>query len=222
MLARCVILLCIMPKKSPRILVVDDEPDITATVQSYFGRRGFLVNTAASGKDALEIIKSSKPDLVFLDLTLPEMTGKEVLQKLREFDQKTKVIIITGHTLESEREDQEFRSLGIVAYLNKPLILEELARIAESVLGNKFSTKEAERYKFVRRAEPLSVSEIAHRLKNLLGNMRNSCEVFLLNKKDGIYNDKSSEELEKMSEEIIRDVIKTVDQAMEVFDKEKK
>lgn len=211
-----------MVRKIPKILVVDDEPDITAAVQSYFGRRGFLVSTTASGKEALEIIKSSKPDLVFLDLTLPEMTGKEILYKLREFDKKTKVIIITGHTLESEYEDQEFQSLGIVAYLNKPLVLQDLEKIIGDVLGNKFSLKDVEKYKFIRRAEPLSLSDIAHRMKNLLGNMRNSCEVFLLNKKDGIYNDKSGEELEKMSEEIIRDVIKTVDQAMEVFEGEKK
>jgi len=73
-------------KIQPKILVVDDEPDITASFQSFFGRRGFLVNTAASGKDALDIIKTSRPDLVFLDLTLPEMHGKEVLKELREFD----------------------------------------------------------------------------------------------------------------------------------------
>lgn len=117
----------------PKILVVDDEPDITASFQSFFGKRGFLVNTAASGKDALDIIKTSKPDLVFLDLTLPEMSGKEILEALRKFDKKTKVIIVTGHTLESEKEDKEFQTLGISAYLNKPVILETLEDIVRSV-----------------------------------------------------------------------------------------
>ncbi len=112
-------------KAQPKILVVDDEPDIIASFQSFFGRRGFLVSTAASGKDALDIIKISRPDLVFLDLTLPELTGKEVLKELRTFDKKTKVVIITGHALESE-DEEEFRSLGISAYLNKPIVLEKL------------------------------------------------------------------------------------------------
>ncbi len=205
-------------KIQPKILVVDDEPDITASFQSFFGRRGFLVNTAASGKDALDIIKTSKPDLVFLDLTLPEMTGKEVLKELRAFDKKTKVIIITGHALESEAEDREFQSLGTSAYLNKPIHLEKLLEVVESIFKNKFSPKDFEIYKLVRQVEPPSISAIAHRLKNLLGNMRNQCEVFLLNKRDGIFNDKPEKEIEKMSDEIIEDVIKTVDQVMEVFE----
>jgi CheY-like chemotaxis protein len=205
-------------KIQPKILVVDDEPDITASFQSFFGRRGFLVNTAASGQDALNIIKTSKPDLVFLDLTLPEMHGKEVLKELREFDKKTKVIIVTGHALESEDEDKEFQSLGISAYLNKPIVLEKLVEIVELILENKFSARDFEKYKLIRKAEPPAISATAHRLKNLLGNMRNQCEVFLLNKRDGIFNDKPEKELGKMSEEIMQDVIKTVDQVMEVFE----
>lgn len=203
-------------KIQPKILVVDDEPDITASFQSFFGKRGFLVNTTASGKDALDIIKTSQPDLVFLDLTLSEMHGTEVLKELRQYDKKTKVIVVTGHTLESEREDQEFQSLGISAYLNKPIILEKLLEIVQSVLGNKFNPKDLEQYKLIRKIEP-SIGAVAHQLKNLLGNMRNQCEIFLLNKKDGIYDDKSEKELEKMSDEIISEVIKTVDQTMEVF-----
>ncbi len=205
-------------KIQPKILVIDDEPDITASFQSFFGRRGYLVNTAASGEDALNIIRSSKPDLVFLDLTLPEMHGKEVLKKLRQFDKITKVIIVTGHTLESEDENKEFQSLGISAYLNKPIVLDKLVEIVESVLRNKFSLQDFDKYKLVRKADPPAISSITHKLKNLLGNMRNQCEVFLLNKKDGIYNGKSEKELEMMSEEIMQDVIKTVDQAREVFE----
>lgn len=204
-------------KVLPKILVIDDEPDITASFQSFFGKRGFLVNTASSGKDALEIIRTSKPDLVFLDLTLPEINGKEVLKELRSFDKKTKVIIITGHALESEAEDEEFQSLGISAYLNKPIVLDRLLEIVESIFQGKFSPKDYEKYKLVREAEPPSLSAIAHRLKNLLGNMRNQCEVFLLNKRDGILSDKPDKDLEKMSDEIIEDVIKTVDQVMAVF-----
>lgn len=200
----------------PKILVVDDEPDITASFQSFLGKRGFLVNTTASGRDALEMIKTSKPDLVILDLKMSEMSGREVLEKLRRFDQQTKVVIVTGHTLESQVEDNEFQSLGISAYLNKPIHLEKLLEIVESILGHKFNPKELEQYKLIRQTG-VSLPSRTHRLKNLLGNMRNQCEVFLLNKKDGIYNDKSQTELENMSDEILKDVIKTVDQTMEVF-----
>jgi len=212
-----------MAKKNPKILVVDDEPDITASFQSFFGRRGFSVSTTASGKDALEIIKTSKPDLVFLDLTLEELNGKEVLKTLREYDKKTKVVIVTGHTLDSENEEKEFNLLGISAYLNKPLIIDDLVTIVESILGDKFSPKDFEKYKYVRREER-PISSVVHKLRNLLGNIRNKCEVYLLNKKDGIYNNKSQEELSTISDEIIENAMKTVDQAIEVLDgiKEKK
>ena len=203
-----------MSPKIPKILIVDDEPDIIFSFRSFFGRRGFLVNTTASGKDALQLIKTSKPDLVLLDLTLPEMTGKEVLLRLREYDKKTKVIIVTGHMLKSEEENKEFQSLGITAYLNKPINLKELENIVGLIFKNKFSIKDAEKYALVRKRSSSS-SRTTHRLKNLLGNIRNQCEVFLLNKKDGIYKDKSDKELEEMSSKIIQDVIKTVDEAIE-------
>lgn len=206
-----------MAKKHLKILVVDDEPDITSSFQSFFGRRGFSVSTTASGKDALEIITTLNPDLVFLDLTLPEISGKTVLRRLREFDKKTKVIIVTGHALESQLEDQEFQSLGVSAYLNKPLKLEELEGIAAAVLKNECSIKDTEKYKLIKPDPSLSTSEIVHRLKNILGNMRSTCEVFLLNKRDGIYDDKTDGELNGMSEEIIRDVVQTVDRVMVVI-----
>ena len=98
-----------------------------------------------------------------------------------------------------------------------PINLEKLLEIVESILGNKFSPEDFEKFKLIRQTEQ-PLSSVAHRLKNLLGNMRNQCEVFLLNKRDGIFNGKPEKELEKMSDEVIEDVIKTVDQVMEVFE----
>ncbi len=63
-----------MSKEQPKILVVEDEPDVCNSFQSYFGRRGFLVSTTPSGTEALTIIKSSQPDLVILDLKLADET----------------------------------------------------------------------------------------------------------------------------------------------------
>lgn len=180
------------------------------------------MNTTASGEDAVEIIQTSKPDLVFLDLALPEMSGKEILRKLREHDKKTKVVILTGHTLESEDEDKEFKSLGISAYINKPVVLDQLDAIVNSVLGDKFSAKDFEKFKLVRKIEPVPASSMRHRLKNLIGNIRSQCEVFLLNKRDGIYADKSQEELEQMSDKIMQDVIETVDQITKVLEDDQK
>ncbi|MCK5581456.1 MAG: response regulator [Candidatus Omnitrophica bacterium] len=207
-----------MVKKNPKILVVDDEPDVIAHCQSYLGRKGYSVNTTASGVDAVSMIKTLKPDLIILDRSIPDMDGIDVLRALRQFDQETKVIILTGYSLDSEEDRQIFYDLGISKYIEKPVVLEELENTILMLLGGGYSV-EGIKQKEVLRSRTASLRSIAHKMKNLLGNIRNECEIFLLNKKDGLYDDKTKEELEEMADEIIADVIETVDQAREVFNK---
>ena len=66
-----------------RILVVDDEPDITALVAYHLARAGYRVKTAATGPEALEAVRPEPPDLIVLDLMLPGRSGLEVLAELR-------------------------------------------------------------------------------------------------------------------------------------------
>jgi len=206
-----------MVKNIPKILIVDDEPDITSYCQSYFSRRGYLVNTTASGIDTISLVKTLKPDLVILDRSIFDMEGKEVLRAFRQFDEKVKVIILTGHNLEEEEERLEFQTLGISAYLEKPVDLKHLEEIVIDLLGDNFRLEGLQDKKI---DKPLDEAfrPIAHKMRNLLGNMRSECQLFLLNKRDGFYDDKSSEELEKMAEEIMRNVMEIVDQTVEIFD----
>ena len=66
-----------------RILVVDDEPDITALVAYHLAKAGFRVSTAANGPDALKAAREERPDIVILDLMLPGISGYDVLAELR-------------------------------------------------------------------------------------------------------------------------------------------
>jgi len=66
---------------SHRILVVDDEPDITALVAYHLAREGYRVTTAANGYDALKAASHERPDLIALDLMLPGMSGYDVLKE---------------------------------------------------------------------------------------------------------------------------------------------
>ena len=66
-----------------RILVVDDEPDITALVAYHLARSGYRVSTATNGQDALKSAREERPDVVVLDLMLPGVSGYEVLRELR-------------------------------------------------------------------------------------------------------------------------------------------
>lgn len=117
----------------PKLLIIDDESDIRQFAQSYFKKRGIEVFTAASGREGLEIISATSPDLVLLDMRMEEMSGIEVLQELRIKNLPTKVILVTG--IEDVEVSEQARALGIVDFLHKPLDLDRLEKIVMTALG---------------------------------------------------------------------------------------
>ena len=110
-----------------KLLIVDDEVDVREFARSFFKKRGMEVFTASGGVEALNIIDQIKPDLVLLDVRMEQMTGVDVLKKLRENKNDVKVIMVTG--VEDEEVINEANSWGVRGYIHKPLILDELERI---------------------------------------------------------------------------------------------
>src|SRR5207253_7836253 len=88
-----------------RILVVDDEPDITALVAYHLAKGGYRVSTAANGPDALKAAREERPDIVILDLMLPGVSGYDVLEELRrrEETRDVGVILLTARREETDR-----------------------------------------------------------------------------------------------------------------------
>ena len=122
----------------PKLLVVDDESDIREFAKKFFERRGVEVFTASGGNEALLIIDREKPQLVLLDVRMEEMTGIEVLRKIREKNYPVKVIMVTG--IEEESTVNEARNLGVIGYVHKPLILDELEKVVlKELKGNETS-----------------------------------------------------------------------------------
>jgi two-component system alkaline phosphatase synthesis response regulator PhoP len=109
------------------ILVVDDEPKIVQLLRDYLERSGFRVLSAPNGKTALAVTHSEKPDLIILDLGLPEMDGLDVTRALRK-DSNVPVIILTAR---SEETDKLIGlELGADDYITKPFSPREVvARI---------------------------------------------------------------------------------------------
>jgi two-component system phosphate regulon response regulator PhoB len=91
-----------------RILVVDDEPDITALVAYHLAKAGFRVSTAATGADALKAAREEKPDIVILDLMLPGISGYDILAELRTRDETKDV----GDNLLPARREETDRIRG--------------------------------------------------------------------------------------------------------------
>ncbi|MGB2601481.1 MAG: response regulator [Candidatus Omnitrophota bacterium] len=80
-----------------KILVADDEESVREVLKSFFLRKEYDVETAKEGHEAIEKIDSYKPDILLLDLKMPDMDGEEVLKYIHDNDLKVGVIIITGH-----------------------------------------------------------------------------------------------------------------------------
>jgi len=113
----------------PKLLVVDDEHDICDFVKNFFVERGYVVQTALSGDDALKIVKKDKPDLVLLDIKMAGMDGIAVLKHIKEIDKAIRVIMVTA--LEDQEKMDEACRLGACEYITKPLMLDNLEHAVE-------------------------------------------------------------------------------------------
>jgi two-component system KDP operon response regulator KdpE len=106
-----------------RVLIVDDEPSILATMTPLFRARGYEVSTAASGQACLENVERVEPDLIILDLGLPDLDGGEVCRLLRD-GRSTPIIVVSARGAEADKVAA--LDAGADDYVTKPFGAEEL------------------------------------------------------------------------------------------------
>ncbi len=114
-----------------RILVVDDEPTIVKTLRAYLEAEGYAVFTAADGPSGLRAARSVKPDVVVLDIMLPEVDGLEVLRQLRQ-ESNVYVLMLTARTEEVDKIVG--LSVGADDYVTKPFSPRELVARIKAIL----------------------------------------------------------------------------------------
>jgi len=117
---------------APTILVVDDERNIVELVRLYLRSEGYQVEVAYDGREALDKASTLHPDLVVLDVMMPEMNGYEVTRRLRQDGGKTPVIMLTAKGEDAEKV--EGLELGADDYLAKPFNPRELVARVRAVL----------------------------------------------------------------------------------------
>ena len=122
------------PQVGQRILVVDDEPDITALVAYHLAKASYRVLTAGNGRDALRAAREERPDLIVLDLMLPGLSGYEVLAELRRQDETKDIGVIVLTARKDEPDRIKGLSLGADDYLPKPFSPPELVLRVGAVL----------------------------------------------------------------------------------------
>src|SRR6058998_2740225 len=124
----------------PVVLVVDDEPQILRVIRASLPLRGYEVITASSGEEALDQISKQVPDLIILDLVMPEMSGLDVCRRVREF---SAVPIIVLSAKGSESDKVEALDLGADDYVTKPFGIDELlARVRAALRRSTGGTTE--------------------------------------------------------------------------------
>jgi CheY-like chemotaxis protein len=160
---------------APSILVVDDQPINVQLLKRKLEREGIRVTAAYNGLEALECVKKEKPDLILLDVMMPDMDGIEVCQRLQS-NEETRgipVIFITARTTKESK--LEGLGVGAVDYITKPIDLDEtLARVQTQlrfVAINRQLVDLTRRLEESRRSATIGAvtQGIAHNLNNLLG-----------------------------------------------------
>jgi UDP-3-O-acyl N-acetylglucosamine deacetylase len=120
---------------SALVLIVDDEPGILTTLSQILGDEGYRTVTTTSGEEAVHLYRERRPDVVFLDIWLPDWDGLETLQALRDLDPAAAVVMMSGHGT-SETAVKAVK-MGAHDYLEKPLSYDRTLRAVEEALATR-------------------------------------------------------------------------------------
>jgi DNA-binding NtrC family response regulator len=115
------------------ILIVEDEPTLARNLQRYFEREGFEVRAVGTVKEAFREFETFGPDVVLLDLSLPDGNGINLLARIRSRDRQAKVVVLTGHG--SVQTAVDAMKAGAWDYVGKPAALGELKLLIDKALG---------------------------------------------------------------------------------------
>jgi DNA-binding response OmpR family regulator len=109
-----------------KILIVDDDPNILLSLDYLMRKNGFLVFVARNGAEALELIKSEIPELVLLDIMMPDVDGYEICKEVQSNDWSKHIKIIFLSAKSKEADIQKGIELGAVSYITKPFSSKQL------------------------------------------------------------------------------------------------
>jgi two-component system KDP operon response regulator KdpE len=142
---------------NPHVLVIDDEPQILRALRTILTAKHFRVSVASRGEEGLALAAAESPDVVILDLSMPDMDGVEVCSRLREW---TQVPIIVLSVRESERDKVMALDSGADDYLTKPFGIEEL--LARIRVALRHSTQTMGSKKAIVTAGSLNIDLVQH------------------------------------------------------------
>ena len=115
-----------------KLLVVDDEPHILRTLTFVLEKEGYIVTSASDGEEAMAGVRSSKPDLMFLDVMMPKKNGYEVCQEIKEDPELRDIYVIMLTAKGQEADREKGLSIGADEFISKPFSpFDVVARVKE-------------------------------------------------------------------------------------------
>ncbi len=153
-----------------KILIVDDNAEFAGLIRKILERKDFQVSVALDGKTAIEKVISNIPELVLLDLKLPDIPGEEILLRIKEIDKDIAIVVITGHGGEQVAVDMMRK--GAIDFLSKPIEHEVLLSSIKNALeirDAQIEDRRFDRYPSLERFFPFLAHEIRNPLHAISG-----------------------------------------------------
>ncbi|MFA5779213.1 MAG: response regulator [Elusimicrobiota bacterium] len=126
-----------LKKESYKILIIDDEQDLTNMAKIQLELSGFSVDVAFNGEEGLKKVMEFLPDLILLDIRMPDLDGFQVLQKLKEKEETAKIPVVMFTTCSQKEDKEKAYLLGAIDYLTKPVNLSNLGKQVMNVIEKK-------------------------------------------------------------------------------------
>jgi DNA-binding response OmpR family regulator len=119
--------------ETPTILVVDDDPYILMSLEFLMRKSGYAVLVARNGTEALDCINTSRPDIILLDIMMPDVDGYEICQYIKSTPDLKHIQVVFVSAKTSEQDIQKGLKLGAALYVNKPFSTRELVKQIRSL-----------------------------------------------------------------------------------------
>ncbi len=168
-----------------KVLVIDDEKNILESIKMVLSYEDYIVETAATGLDGIELFKKTRPDIVLLDVKMPGFDGIQVLQSLKKIDQLPEIIMISGHS--GIEEAVEASKLGAFDFLEKPISRDKLlltirnAAVKVNLLKENYTLKNITEKKY----QLIGQSKAMEQLKNVIQKVAKTPSTVLITGESG-------------------------------------
>jgi DNA-binding NarL/FixJ family response regulator len=123
-----------LQKEFKKLLLIDDDPNLILLVKDYLEFRGYHVISAENGREALEILREEKPDMIICDVMMPEVDGYSLVQQIRESPQTSSIPVMLLSAKSQSQDRVKGLNIGADVYMVKPFEPEELVAQVESTL----------------------------------------------------------------------------------------